>query len=240
MLREAGAKTRCRFGWMVAAPYALAVVGMLVLGRTLRSAGASAAGIPWCRGWSVHCPGSHAFGHGQPHLAAAGVSCGTGGNVVGNALYWNLPHGSAVGRCRSGGHCLHQRLRADGRLSGPHGLLGKLFAMTGSPAAGLYLSGVIALGSLSVLLISRRLVPIGCQTLLYFKSSWPPNGRPARKETIMQAGTSRTISEARETLGQPANLYELSKVDTHLSPYAPALPYQTRAARIAGLSAAGG
>ena len=38
-------------------------------------------------------------------------------------------------------------------------VFGKLFAMTGSPAAGLYLlSGVIALGSLSVLLISRRLV----------------------------------------------------------------------------------
>ena len=158
MLREAGVKDTMQIGWMVATPYALAVVGMLVLGRTSDR---------WReRRWHTVIPGLVCAAGlavmpsamGNPTLLLLASLAALGGNVVGNALYWNLPTAVLSGAAAAVGIAF---INAFGQMAGFLGptVFGKLFAMTGSPAAGLYLlSGVIALGSLSVLLISRRLV----------------------------------------------------------------------------------
>ena len=158
MLREAGVKDTMQIGWMVAAPYALAVVGMLALGRTSDR---------WReRRWHTVVPGlvcalglaAMPSAMGNPTLLLLASLAALGGNVVGNALYWNLPTAVLSGAAAAVGIAF---INAFGQMAGFLGptVFGKLFAMTGSPAAGLYLlSGVIALGSLSVLLISRRLV----------------------------------------------------------------------------------
>lgn len=158
MLREAGVKDTVQIGWMVAAPFALAVVGMLVLGRNsdrLRE-----------RRWHTVVPGLiSALGvaampsvMGNPSLLLLVSLAAVGGNVVANALYWNLPTAVLSGAAAAIGIAF---INAFGQMAGFLGptVFGKLFAVTGNAAAGLYLlAAVLAMGSVAVLLISRRLV----------------------------------------------------------------------------------
>ncbi len=158
MLRDAGVKNTMHIGWMVAAPFAVAVVGMLVLGRTsdrLRE-----------RRWHTVVPGLlSAAGVAALPWAAGDVTAlvlvsvvAVAGNVIANALYWNLPTAVLSGAAATVGIAF---VNAFGQMAGFLGptVFGKLFAMTGSASAGLYLlSALLCLGSLSVLLISKRLV----------------------------------------------------------------------------------
>ena len=158
MLRDAGVKNTMHIGWMVAAPFMVAVVGMLVLGRTsdrlrerrwhtivpgLMSA-AGVAAMPWAMG-------------DVTSLVLVSVVA-VAGNVIANALYWNLPTAVLSGAAATVGIAF---VNAFGQMAGFLGptVFGKLFAMTGSATAGLYLlSGLLCLGSFSVLLISKKLV----------------------------------------------------------------------------------
>lgn len=158
MLRDAGVKNTMHIGWMVAAPFAVAVVGMLLLGRTsdrLRE-----------RRWHTVIPGLlSAAGVAAMPWAAGDVTSlvlisvvAVAGNVVANALFWNLPTAVLSGAAATVGIAF---VNAFGQMAGFLGptVFGKLFAITGSAATGLYLlSGLLCLGSLSVLLISKRLV----------------------------------------------------------------------------------
>jgi len=158
MLRDAGVKSTVTIGWMVAAPFALAVVGMLALGRTsdrLRE-----------RRWHTAIPGLASalgvalmpFAAGDANLLLMASLLAVTGNVVANALYWNLPTALLSGSAALVGIAF---INAFGQMAGFLGptVFGKLFTATGSAATGLYLlAAMLALGSLAVLVIPRRLV----------------------------------------------------------------------------------
>jgi len=158
MLRDAGVKSTVTIGWMVAAPFALAVVGMLVLGRTsdrLRE-----------RRWHTAIPGlisalgvgSMPFAAGDANLLLMASLLAVTGNVVANALYWNLPTALLSGSAALVGIAF---INAFGQMAGFLGptVFGKLFTATGSATTGLYLlAAMLALGSLAALVIPRRLV----------------------------------------------------------------------------------
>ncbi|MDF3837615.1 MFS transporter [Cupriavidus basilensis] len=158
MLRDAGVKSTVTIGWMVAAPFALAVVGMLALGRTsdrLRE-----------RRWHTAIPGLISvlgvalmpFAMGDANLLLMVSLLAVTGNVVANALYWNLPTALLSGPAALVGIAF---INAFGQMAGFLGptVFGKLFTVTGSATTGLYLlAAMLALGSLAVLVIPRRLV----------------------------------------------------------------------------------
>ena len=158
MLKSAGVSNPAQIGWMLAIPYAVGAVLMLVMGRTSDSTGE--------RRWHTALPGL---------VCAAGIACmpmvldnptlllcaavaALGGNVVANALYWNLPTAVLGGAAATVGIAF---INAFGQIAGfaSPSLFGMLFAQLGSPAVGLYLlAGVIALGSVACMLIPARLV----------------------------------------------------------------------------------
>ncbi len=158
MLRDAGVKSTVTIGWMVAAPFALAVVGMLALGRTsdrLRE-----------RRWHTAIPGLISvlgvalmpFAMGDANLLLMVSLLAVTGNVVANALYWNLPTALLSGPAALVGIAF---INAFGQMAGFLGptVFGKLFTVTGSATTWLYLlAAMLALGSLAVLVIPRRLV----------------------------------------------------------------------------------
>lgn len=158
MLRGAGVKDTVQIGWMVAVPYVLAVVGMLVLGRSSDASGerrwhtvvpglVCAAGVG-AMPWALHDP---------MLLLLAGIAA-LGGNVIANALYWNLPTAVLSGAAATVGIAF---INAFGQIAGfaSPSVFGWLFAATGSATMGLgILAACIALGSLAVLLVPSRLV----------------------------------------------------------------------------------
>ena len=158
MLREAGIQDTVVIGWLVAMPFALAVVGMLVLGRTSDK---------WReRRWHTVLPGliSSAgvamlpFASGNLQLTLLGLTLAMAGNVVANALYWNLPTAVLSGAAATVGIAFVNALGQMAGFLGPT-VFGKLFTVTGNATLGLYLlAGLLTLGSLAVLLIPRHLV----------------------------------------------------------------------------------
>lgn len=158
MLREAGVTNTLHIGWMVSTPFVVAVIGMLVLGRTSDR----------CRErrWHTAVPGllsavgvaSLAFVLKSPEALLLVSIVAVAGNVIANALFWNLPTAVLSGAAATVGIAF---VNAFGQMAGFLGptVFGKLFTVTGSANAGLYLlAAVLGLGSLGVLLISKRLV----------------------------------------------------------------------------------
>ncbi|TPQ42964.1 MFS transporter [Cupriavidus pinatubonensis] len=158
MLRNAGVKSTVEIGWMVAIPYVLAVIGMLVLGRTSDASGerrwhsalpgfAAAAGLavmPWTLDNSTLL------------LIASTVAISF--NVIANALYWNLPTAFMSGAAAAVGLAF---VNAFGQVAGfaSPSVFGWLFATTGSASLGLgILAACIALGSIAVLLMPAQAV----------------------------------------------------------------------------------
>ncbi|MDM0043356.1 MFS transporter [Variovorax dokdonensis] len=158
LLKGAGLKDTVQIGWFVAAPYALAVVGMLLLGRSsdkLRE-----------RRWHTVLPGlvsalgiaSMPFALHDPTLLLLASLAALGGNVVANALYWNLPTALLTGAAATVGLAFVNALGQVAGFLSPT-VFGQLYASTGNAHAGLFLlAGCIAVGSLAVLIIPRRLV----------------------------------------------------------------------------------
>lgn len=158
MLRNAGVKNTVEIGWMVATPYVLATIGMLVLGRTSDASGerrwhsalpgfAAAAGVA-VMPWTLH----------DPTLLLVASTIAIGGNVIANALYWNLPTACMSGAAATVGLAF---VNAFGQVAGfaSPSVFGWLFAATGSATLGLgILAGCIGLGSIAVLLIPARAV----------------------------------------------------------------------------------
>ncbi|MBB3175690.1 MFS transporter [Variovorax sp. Sphag1AA] len=158
LLRGAGVKDTVQIGWMVAVPYAVAIVGMLVLGRTSDATGERrwhtalpgllcAAGIA-AMPWALH----------DPALLLLTCTVAIGGNVVANALYWNLPTAVLTGAAATVGIAF---INAFGQIAGfaSPSLFGWLFTTTGSATLGLsILAACIAAGSLATLAVPARLV----------------------------------------------------------------------------------
>jgi cyanate permease len=158
MLREAGVTNTLHIGWMVSTPFVVAVIGMLVLGRSSDR----------CRErrWHTAVPGllsavgvaSLALVLTSPEALLLVSIVAVAGNVIANALFWNLPTAVLSGAAATVGIAF---VNAFGQMAGFLGptVFGKLFTVTGSANAGLYLlAAVLGLGSLGVLLISKRLV----------------------------------------------------------------------------------
>lgn len=158
MLRTAGVKSTLDIGWMVATPYVLATVGMLVLGRTSDASGerrwhsalpgfAAAAGLA-VMPWTLH----------DPTLLLVASTVAISSNVIANALYWNLPTAFMSGAAATVGLAF---VNAFGQIAGfaSPSVFGWLFAATGTASLGLgVLAGCIALGSIAVLLMPARAV----------------------------------------------------------------------------------
>ena len=158
MLKTAGVTDPARIGWMLAIPYAVGAAFMLLLGHTSDRTGerrwhtalpglVCAAGIA-CMPWVLH----------DPVLLLCAAVAALGGNVVANALYWNLPTAVLGGAAATVGIAF---INAYGQIAGfaSPSLFGALFASLGSPALGLYLlAGLIALGSVACAFIAPRLV----------------------------------------------------------------------------------
>ncbi|MGO4394566.1 MFS transporter [Variovorax sp. M-6] len=158
MLRGAGVKDTVQIGWMVAVPYVFAIVAMLALGRTSdrtreRRWHTALPGLVCAAGialmpWALH----------DPMLLMLASVAAIGGNVVANALYWNLPTAILSGAAAAFGIAF---INAFGQIAGfaSPALFGWLFSLTGSAAAGLgILAACIALGSVGALLIPARSV----------------------------------------------------------------------------------
>ncbi|MNF96124.1 putative metabolite transport protein NicT [compost metagenome] len=158
MLRSAGVSNTVDIGLMVAAPYVLAIVGMLVLGRTSDALGE--------RRWHCALPafvGALSLAlmpfvlHSPTLLLLTSVGA-IGGNVIANALYWNLPTAVMSGIAATVGIAF---VNSFGQLAGfsSPSLFGWLFSITGSAAIGLgILAACLALGGVAVLLIPKQLV----------------------------------------------------------------------------------
>lgn len=158
MLRSAGVKSTVEIGWMVATPYVLAAIGMLVLGRTSDASGerrwhsalpgfAAAAGLA-VMPWTLH----------DPTLLLLTSTIAISSNVIANALYWNLPTAYMSGAAATVGLAF---VNAFGQIAGfaSPSVFGWLFAARGSAALGLgILAGCIALGSIAVLLMPAHAV----------------------------------------------------------------------------------
>lgn len=158
MLKSAGVTDPGRIGWMLAIPYAVGAVLMLALGRSSDRTGerrwhtalpglVCAAGIA-CMPWVLH----------DPVLLLCAAVAALGGNVVANALYWNLPTAVLGGAAATVGIAF---INAFGQIAGfaSPALFGALFMQLGSPALGLYmLAALIAVGAIACVLIAPRLV----------------------------------------------------------------------------------
>lgn len=158
MLRTAGVTSTVDIGLMVAMPYVLAIIGMLVLGRT------SDAFVE--RRWHCAVPAFVGalsvavmpFALQNPTLLVIASVGAIGGNVIANALYWNLPTAVMSGVAATVGLAF---VNAFGQLAGFSGpsLFGWLSSTTGSVSLGLgLLSTCLALGGVAVLLIPKPLV----------------------------------------------------------------------------------
>ncbi|MDD2047537.1 MFS transporter [Pseudomonas putida] len=158
MLRTAGVTSTVDIGLMVAMPYVLAIIGMLVLGRT------SDALVE--RRWHCAVPAFIGalsvavmpFTLQNPTLLLIASVGAIGGNVIANALYWNLPTAVMSGVAATVGLAF---VNAFGQLAGFSGpsLFGWLSATTGNVSLGLgLLAACLALGSVAVLLIPKQLV----------------------------------------------------------------------------------
>ncbi|RWU22878.1 MFS transporter [Pseudomonas alkylphenolica] len=158
MLRTAGVTSTVDIGLMVAMPYVLAIIGMLVLGRT------SDAFVE--RRWHCAVPALVGalsvavmpFALQNPTLLVIASVGAIGGNVIANALYWNLPTAVMSGVAATVGLAF---VNAFGQLAGFSGpsLFGWLSSTTGSVSLGLgLLSTCLALGGIAVLLIPKPLV----------------------------------------------------------------------------------
>ncbi|CAG2155174.1 Putative metabolite transport protein NicT [Cupriavidus yeoncheonensis] len=158
MLRNAGVKSTVEIGWMVAIPYVLAVIGMLVLGRTSDASGE--------RRWHSALPGFAAAAGlavmpwtlDNPTLLLAASTVAISCNVVANALYWNLPTAFMSGAAAAVGLAF---VNAFGQIAGfaSPSVFGWLFATTGSASLGLgVLAACLALGSMAVLLMPAQAV----------------------------------------------------------------------------------
>ncbi|KAB2711371.1 MFS transporter [Brucella intermedia] len=158
MLRTAGVTDTVRIGWMVAIPFMVAIVAMLVLGWTSDKTGE--------RRWHTIIPGLFCAGgiafmpftlH-SPVLLLTACIFALAGNVVANALYWNLPTAVLSGTAAAVGIAF---INAFGQIAGfaSPSLFGWLFSITGSATLGLaILASCITAGTLSILLISPRMV----------------------------------------------------------------------------------
>jgi MFS family permease len=158
MLRSTGMSNTVDIGLMVAAPYVLATIGMLVLGRTSDAFGE--------RRWHCALPAFvGALGlavmpftlHSQTLLLMASVVA-IGGNVIANALYWNLPTAVMSGAAATVGLAL---VNALGQLAGftSPSVFGWLFSTTGSATLGLgIISLCLAVGGVAVLMLPKHLV----------------------------------------------------------------------------------
>lgn len=158
MLKSAGITDPGRIGWMLAIPYVAGAVLMLALGRSSDRTGerrwhtalpglVCAAGIA-CMPWVLH----------DPVLLLCAAVAALGGNVVANALYWNLPTAVLGGAAATVGIAF---INAFGQIAGfaSPSLFGALFMQLGSPALGLYLlAALIAVGAIACVLIAPRLV----------------------------------------------------------------------------------
>lgn len=158
MLKTAGVTDIGRIGWMLAIPYAAGAIGMLLLGRSSDRTGerrwhtalpglVCAAGIA-CMPWVLH----------DPALLLCAAVAALGGNVVANALYWNLPTAVLAGPAATVGIAF---INAFGQIAGfaSPSLFGTLFTRTGSPVLGLgLLAGCIALGAIACLWVPQRAV----------------------------------------------------------------------------------
>ncbi|SEB06344.1 MFS transporter [Variovorax sp. YR216] len=158
LLRTAGEKDTVQIGWMISAPYVLATIGMLLLGRTSDASGerrwhsalpgfVSAAGLA-VMPWTLN----------DPMLLLVASTVAICGNVIANALYWNLPTAVLTAGAATVGLAF---INAFGQIAGfaSPALFGWLFTSTGSATLGLgILAGCIALGSTAVLLMPKHAV----------------------------------------------------------------------------------
>lgn len=158
MLRTAGVTSTVDIGLMVAVPYVLAIIGMLVLGRT------SDAFVE--RRWHCAVPAFIGalsvavmpFALQNPTLLLIASVGAIGGNVIANALYWNLPTAVMSGVAATVGLAF---VNAFGQLAGFSGpsLFGWLSSTTGSVSLGLgLLAACLTLGGVAVLLVPKQLV----------------------------------------------------------------------------------
>lgn len=158
LLRTAGVKDTVQIGWMISAPYVLATIGMLLLGRTSDASGerrwhsalpgfVSAAGLA-VMPWTLK----------DPALLLMASTVAICGNVIANALYWNLPTAVLTAGAATVGLAF---INAFGQIAGfaSPAAFGWLFTSTGSATLGLgILAGSIALGSTVVLFMPKQLV----------------------------------------------------------------------------------
>lgn len=158
MLRAAGVTDTVKIGWMVAVPFMVAIVAMLVLGWTSDKTGE--------RRWHTIMPGllcaagiaAMPFVMHSPALLLLTSIFALAGNVVANALYWNLPTAVLSGTAAAVGIAF---INAFGQIAGfaSPSLFGWLFTLTGSAGLGLtILAACIAVGTLSILLINPKMV----------------------------------------------------------------------------------
>ncbi|QOT82050.1 MFS transporter [Cupriavidus basilensis] len=158
MLRSAGLMDPVKLGWMVSAIYVVALVAMLILGRT--------SDLMLERRWHVVIPGlvcavgtaSMPIVLHDPQLLWLACLAAICGNIIGNALYWNLPTAILSGGAATVGIAF---INAFGQIAGFSSptMFGWLFSATGSPTWGLtILATCTALGSLAALLIPSQLV----------------------------------------------------------------------------------
>lgn len=158
ILQNAGVTSTVDIGLLVALPYALAIIGMLLLGRT------SDAFVE--RRWHCAVPAFIAalsvavmpFVLQNAALLLIASAGAIGGNVIANALYWNLPTAIMSGVAATVGLAFVNALGQLAGFSGP-ALFGWLFSTTGSISPGLgLLAACLALGGVAVLLIPEKLV----------------------------------------------------------------------------------